>query len=317
MKAKFWGVRGSRSVSRRNVIEYGGNTTCLEVLSKEGDVYIEDAGNGIVELGNDLMKRGVKKIKILISHDHWDHIQGFPFFVPAYVPGNEVDVYSGDKQLGAKLVDQNARSETAFLRRSDLEGRMGNTVVMHKSSETNHTKEVFEGQQNVKAGYFPVPVSVMGANIKFHDLKEYDLVENGLNFSYMFHNAHPGGMFSYKVQENGRTLVNTGDYEQDGGETDRKMIDWARNADALIIDAQYTPEFYITKTKGWGHSHYEGACRIAAEANVKRVYITHHDPNSSDDSLRAMESKAQKYMQEVLKKDIQVFFAKEGMEVEV
>lgn len=359
MKLKFWGVRGSLptpptareirdklydaltgavGVDLNNpeaVKEYvnnlpwhtrstaGGNTTCAEVVSESGDEYIIDAGSGARPLGLDLMGRHKGKVnaKIFISHDHWDHIQGFPFFVPAYVPGCKVEVYSGDKNLLKKLEQQAMQSDTAFLRRKDLENRVersGNTVVMNKDPATNYTKEVFKGQQDVERGYFPIGIEQMGSALSFRDLKQYEVVVNGLNVSYMFHTAHPGGMFSYKLVENGKTIVFAGDFERDGkgreyGENDRKLIEWAKDADVLVIDAQYTPDEYKTKI-GWGHSEIEGVCELAGAAGVKTLYLTHHDPTHDDRKLSAMEGNARAYMAAHVG-NIPVYLAREGMEV--
>ncbi len=325
MKLTFWGVRGSIPTPGRNTNVYGGNTTCLEVRSQTNDVYLIDAGSGIREAGNALMKefRGNVKAKIFISHIHWDHIQGFPFFTPAYVPSCEVTVHSGDKDIARRLGEQSGTSDTAFLRRQTLEASVaGNTTVMSKSPAVNHTKDVLNHQQDVAKGYFPISIDQMGSKLTFKDLKEYEIIENGVCVNYMFHDAHPGGMFSYKMQEGNKILVFTGDYEHDGsgnfefGPTDKKMIEWAKDADAFIIDTQYTPKEYETKRK-WGHSQIERACELAAAANVKRVYMTHHDPLHTDEFLKTMEVQAQTYMRDVVKSDIPVCLAKEGMSVEV
>lgn len=321
MKLEFYGVRGSHPKADRRMMNYGGNTTCLYLRSESGQNYIVDAGTGIVDLGSKLLQEGKGKtdVKVFITHDHWDHIQGFPFFTPAYIPNCNVDVYSGDKKLASKLGEQDRQTDTARIKRSELEkATSGHTTVINRSGASNHTSQVFEGQQ--MPPYFPVPVSVMGPNLRFHDLKEGELVENGLTASYMYHSAHPGGMFSYKFQEKGKTFVFAGDFEHDGessgkfGSNDKKLIDWAKDADVLVIDAQYTPEEYEGK-KGWGHSQIERINEIAKEANVKRLFITHHDPAHTDEKLDEMQERARKYMKEVLHSDIPVNFAREGMGV--
>jgi len=318
MKLEFYGVRGSHPKANKDMMNYGGNTTCLYLRSKGGDNYVIDAGTGIVDLGNRLLADGKGKtdVKIFITHDHWDHIQGFPFFTPAYVPNCNVDVYSGDKKLASKLGEQDRQTDTARIKRSALEMELGgDTTVINRSGASNHTSRVFEGQQT--APYFPVPVNVMSPNLKFHDLKERELVENGLTASYIYHTAHPGGMFSYKFQEFGKTLVFAGDFEHDGqgygefGTNDKKLIAWAKDADVLVIDAQYTPEEYEGK-KGRGHSQIERINEIAKKANVKRLFITHHDPTHTDKKLDEMQERARKYMKEVLHSDIPVNFAREG-----
>ena len=330
MKLVFWGVRGGIPTPGRSTVEFGGNTTCLEVLANSGEEYIFDAGSGIRELGNDLMLRykGKVDVKLFISHDHWDHIQGLPFFVPAYVPGCKVDAYSGDKGLAKKLSIQEDKSLTRTFQKNDLEQKVKEkTRVLNKSPETNHTKRVFQGQQNVERGYFPITIENMNSELTFCDLKEYEITGKEIKVNYMYHNRHPGGMFSYKIQEGNKKIVNTGDYEQDGtfdastkiyslGSWDKKIAEWAKGADVFIADVQFSYEEYLKKI-GWGHSYIEALCNIAVQAEVKKAYFTHHDPMHNDEILRQFEIYANKYMKENLKSNIPVFFAKEGMSLEV
>ena len=286
----FWGVRGSIPTPGKQTAEYGGNTTCLEVRGSDGGAVIIDAGSGIRELGMSLLERerGKVQTKLFITHTHWDHIQGFPFFAPAYVPGCSVEVYCGKKNLSERLVEQ------------------------------DHTRQIFAGQQDVERGYFPIGVDVM-KSATFHDINGGQTVHHGsLAITPVYHNAHPGGMFAYHLQDGGRRVVFTGDYEHDGaqgyqfGFWDRNLIATAWNADALIIDAQYTPVEY-EKKKGWGHSTIERVCEIATEAAVKRLYITHHDPLHTDTILASMEKHTQEYMRDIIGTHIPVSFAREGM----
>ncbi|PIN93417.1 hypothetical protein COU54_03100 [Candidatus Pacearchaeota archaeon CG10_big_fil_rev_8_21_14_0_10_31_24] len=329
MKLKFYGVRGSIPTPGKDTNEFGGNTTCLEVKSDKNDEIIIDAGSGIRELGNSLMGRFKGKVdaKLVITHDHWDHIQGFPFFVPAYVPGCKLDIYSGSKRVIGNLTDQNRISDTDFIRRipvSNLEQEV-ESGILNTNDGSNHTKDIFVGQQDVDKGYFPIGIDKMGARLVFRDINQYHMINAGtINLSYTRFNekAHPGGMFSYQLAEFGRRMVFTGDYESENsgkyqfGNNDRKLIDWAWKANALVMDSQYTPEEYQTK-KTWGHSNYEQACQLAAEAAVSRLYLTHHDPIHSDNFLKEMEGKAQHYMKNEVGSNIPVIFAREGLEVEI
>jgi len=309
MKATFYGVRGSIPTPGQTTIRYGGNTTCIHVESQHNDDYILDAGSGIRELGNTLMakRKGKVNAKLYITHNHLDHIQGFPFFTPAYVPGCSVDVFSGDKKEAAK--------------QDTLEDKLTRTVT-NKTQDTNHTKNIFAGQMDPAKGYFPINLEQMAGTISFTDLKEYEQTTNGLSVSNLYHDAHPGGMFAYKLVENNKTLVFAGDYEHDGkgkrdfGQNDKKIINWAKNADVLVIDAQYTPEEY-EKKKGWGHSQIEQICELAAEAKVKKLVITHHDPMHNDDMLDQMQERTKKYMTETLKQNISVVYAKEGITLDI
>ncbi len=314
MKITFWGTRGSLPTPGKSTIEYGGNTTTLECITQADETYILDAGSGIRELGNALMAKYKGKVnaKILITHEHYDHIQGFPFFTPAYVPGCEIEVYAGNKSKPEQFSGNSKATLEDMIR----------TAQTNKSDGTNYTKEIFDGQQNKKKGYFPVEIKDMGANIKFAELNGAEIKGKGINISYIFHSAHPGGMLAYKLEENGKTAVFTGDYEHDGapnfdfGQNDRKIIDFAKGADVLIIDGQYTPEEYAKK-KGWGHSQIERICEIAIAAQAKQVYVTHHDPMHTDATLNQMQERTKKYMAEVLKSDIKIDYAKEAMTVEV
>lgn len=247
MKLKFYGTRGSLPAPGAETVKYGGNTTCLEITTKQGEEYIFDAGSGIRQLGLDLMKKGVKKAKLFVTHDHWDHIQGFPFFVPAYVPGNEIDIYSGDKEVITDL-------KTVQERQDGVAKNLEDKVATNKDEKENYTKSVFEGQQNRDRGYFPIEIKDMAATLRYIDLAEDEVVENGFKISYKVLN-HPQGVYCYKIEENGSKVVFATDYEHDGlqnnsnefGEYDKKLIDWAKDAEVLIIDGQYTPEEYETK----------------------------------------------------------------------
>jgi phosphoribosyl 1,2-cyclic phosphodiesterase len=296
---------------------YGGNTTCLEVVADSGDHYIFDAGSGIRELGMDMMKKGGNlETKIHITHDHWDHIQGLPFFVPAYVPGNDVKIISGDKKIKDGLEDQQRKSDgTRVIRKQDIK------YLTAEDKETNRTKEVFEGQQDYEKGYFPVPVKYMGAKPKFGDIKEGERVENGITLSYKIMN-HPQGVFCYSMQEGSKKVVFGTDYENDGqlkdgkyeaGEWDKKFIEHAKNSDVLILDAQYTLDEH-SKKKNWGHSDLEAICWLAKEANAKMLVATHFDPTSTDLELHKREQFCKEYAKSIGYKGT-VEFAYEGKEI--
>jgi phosphoribosyl 1,2-cyclic phosphodiesterase len=296
MKAVFWGVRGSIPTPGRSTVEFGGNTTCLEVIANNGDEYIFDAGSGIRELGNDFMSRYKGKVnaKIFISHTHWDHIQGFPFFVPIFIPGNKFEVYSGDKDLAEKLSHQENKALTRTFLKKDLEEKLSElsilprecsekklsepipssecskdkvkekTRVTNRSKESNHTKRIFEGQQSVEERrYFPVSIDEMNAELTFCDLKEYEILDKGIKVSYMYHNRHKGGMFAYKIQEAEKRLVNIGDYEQDG------KLDEATRL--------YTPGLWDNKIIAWakGADAFIADVQYTYEEYLKRINWGH------------------------------------------
>ncbi|MBU0667284.1 MAG: MBL fold metallo-hydrolase [Nanoarchaeota archaeon] len=307
MQIKLYGVRGSipaPSTQNNKTNNYGGNTTCLEVKLDNNDEYILDMGSGLRQLGIDLLKtefsKGKGHAKIFLSHVHWDHIQGFPFFKPAYIKGNRFDIY-GERKMERSL------------------------------------EETLAGQQQYPN--FPVTLNQMktiGAEMNFHDLEEGETVENGAKTSYIRVN-HPDGCFSYKIEEKGKKFIYCTDNEHDGqtinetyelGPTDKKIIEWTKNADLLYYDAQYTPEEYDPQQhgikgfakKGWGHSTYERGIDIALVAGVKKLILGHHEPEHDDKKIDEITAKANQYLSkqlEALEKEkkeqtIKIIFAKEG-----
>jgi len=314
MEIKLYGVRGSIPTPAINDFDtrmYGGNTTCLEVIADSGDEYILDAGSGIRVLGNELMKKefgkGQGKAKVLLSHIHWDHIHGWPFFVPAYIPGNEFEIYGGrksDEKLEEALKEQGICSIT---------------------------QAAFEKQQSKYV--FPIRLNQMPSTIEFYDLDEGYTINNGLRVGYTELN-HPDGVYSYKLEEKEKTFIYATDTEHDGeikgekfGSMDKKLIKWIKGADILYYDGQYAPEEYNPEQYGlkgmpkigWGHSTYEKGVEIAIEANVKTLVLGHHDPAHDDNYLDNLEKRAQTYMKEKLRElgrvesEIEVILAKEGM----
>ncbi len=292
MRIKFWGVRGSiPSPSVGDVFKtdyYGGNTACVEITTASGEEYILDAGTGMRLLGMDLIRRykgNPIKAKILFSHVHWDHIQGWPFFVPAFVRGNHFRLY-GEKKVNHSL------------------------------------QEVLKGQQQYPN--FPVSLEYMGADIEFIDLEEGCSSSEDIEVGYIRLN-HPDGVFSYRIAEQGKVFVYASDTEHDGhkfnrlfGPTDKKLIDWATNADVLVYDGQYTLEEY-DKKKTWGHSTPQKGVEIALNAGVKTLVIFHHDPAHDDEFLKRMHVDAIAYRDQISKgdHDLSIVFAREGMEIQL
>ena len=254
MIIRFWGVRGSIPRPGPKTLKYGGNTACIEVRC--GDtLMIFDAGTGIVELGEDLMHRrsnaenNDRKITghIFISHFHWDHIEGFPFFVPVHVPGNEFDVY-GIPQLEKTI----------------------NTTLRNQMAEPN----------------FPITVDDFAATLRFHDLDSGNTVElNGIKIIVGELN-HPGGCMCYRLECDEKVFVYASDTEH-CVERDPTLITFARDADILVYDGMYAPEQYLglwdnVSRESWGHSTWEAAVSIAEAANIKHLILFHH---GNDDSI--------------------------------
>jgi len=220
-------------------------------------MVIFDAGTGIRDLGNDLVKSGYEQDEIFIvfTHFHWDHIQGFPFFAKAYDPKQKINIIS----IGEKRNYKDLRSIIATQMQSE---------------------------------YFPVPLDKMGAHIEFLQPElTYDIFGNhNILVTANMHN-HPNGAYGYRIECDEKVLVVCTVIEH-GEEIDPHVVDLSRGADLLIHDAQYTSAELKAKI-GWGHSSYEQAIQVANMANVKQLAITHHDPDHDDDFLLAMEKQCQ------------------------
>jgi phosphoribosyl 1,2-cyclic phosphodiesterase len=255
MKITFYGARGSFPVCNPNVIEFGGNTSCILIETIGGTKIIIDAGTGIRNLGNDLIKdEKSKEIILLLTHFHWDHIQGWPFFLPAYRTRFNITIASLDTKRNAKK-----------------------------------TRELIAGQMS--NDYWPVTIDQMNANINFVEwptikekLSQFELENIQLN--------HPGGSSGLKIKDvDGKVAAFVVDHEH-GKSIDPKYIDFCKEADLLIHDAHYTDEELI-KYAGWGHSTFNQAVELAQLANVRQLIMTHHDPEHSDEFLSNEETECQ------------------------
>jgi phosphoribosyl 1,2-cyclic phosphodiesterase len=270
----FWGVRGSIACPGANTVRYGGNTPCVEMLV-DGYRLIFDAGTGIHVLGQSLLSHLPVSGHLFFSHSHWDHIQGFPFFLPAFMEGNEFDIYGGVIPQGVTI-----------------EHRLHDQMT----------------QPN-----FPVPLQVMGANLRFHNLDYGDLVELGDVTVLTGLLNHPGGAMGYRVSWQDYAVAYITDTEHFETGLDRHVLALADRADVLIYDATYTDEEYHhprTSKVGWGHSTWQEAVKIAQAAQVKKLVIFHHDPSHDDDFMDAI----QLQVTEVFP---QAIVAQEGMKIVV
>lgn len=274
MKIKFFGTRGSIPVCEKGFQEFGGNTTCVAVYDDiDSDVLVFDAGTGIRNLGKELMRQEFlpgRKIVIAFSHFHWDHLQGLPFFAPAYDPSKEIHI-----------------------------------IALGKELDIPDFKGIFA--QQMESTYFPVSLDNMGANFSFVLKKVDEEVFPDGRIKTNLHN-HPGGAHGYRLEVEGKAMVYCTDLEH-GEKLDQRVIEFAKGADILIHDAQYTPE-ELPNYKGWGHSSWEQAIQVAEKANVKRLYLTHHDPDHDDLFLQKVEHQCQARFSNC-------FLAREGMEIQV
>lgn len=274
MKIKFYGTRGSIPVCHPDFLEFGGNTTCLKVEFGDGAFVILDAGTGIRDLGQEITHdpayKEVKQLYILFTHFHWDHIQGFPFFSPAYDPETKIHI-----------------------------------LALGRGREINCLEEIFATQMQKE--FFPVQLDNMGARFNFLLYDKPMEVFGDIEVKALRH-KHPGGAYSYRIEENGRSFVFCTDIEH-GEVVDEEVIEFCRHADLLIHDAQYTNE-ELSAHQGWGHSSYDQALEVAERAEVKRLILTHHDPSHSDVFLQEREKECRLRFEEAL-------LARENMEVEV
>lgn len=286
MKVRFWGTRGSLAKPGPATVRYGGNTSCVSVETDDGTLLVIDCGTGIHELGRHLLRTRDGPIHghVLISHTHWDHIQGIPFFMPLFRAGNRWDFYAA-QGFGESL-------------RETLAGQMEYT-------------------------YFPVTPEAFEASVHYHHLGEgsFRIGEVLVRTRYL---NHPALTLAYRIEADGAVLVYACDHEPHAAEAarggalsgeDAEHAAFLRGADLVIHDAQYLAEEYPDKV-GWGHSTVEYALRAAVEAGARRLALTHHDPLRDDLAVdRWMRRLRHDRPQELAR--VEAFPAAEGMEIEL
>jgi phosphoribosyl 1,2-cyclic phosphodiesterase len=271
MRIKFWGVRGSTPTPHPENMRYGGNTSCVEV--RLGDrLYIFDCGTGFRALGRELCQEFAGRdifAHIFVSHFHWDHIQGFPFFEPLYYPSNR--------------------------------------FLFHCSRRTRSLKAVIEEQ--MAAPYFPVGLTQMRAKQEFYDIEEGRLPLDDMQVQTMWLN-HPQGCMGFRLETKDGVLVYATDNEPGDALFDRNLRQLAAGADVLIYDAQYLPEEYEARRRGWGHSHWREAVNLVMESGAKELVLYHHDPSHDDACIDKVVKEASNYYPRVRA-------AAEGMEIKL
>ncbi len=242
LELRFWGVRGSIACPSASHTGYGGNTSCLEVTAG-GTSIILDAGTGIRPLGHSLMERGIRSAHLLLTHSHWDHINGFPFFAPGFAKGHDFQVLAGHLKNGS----------------------------IH---------EILAGQMTQPT--FPVPLEAMQANLNFQDFDagEDFIIAPGVRVKTTPLN-HPNGATGYRIEHGGKSICYITDTEHLPGKPDQNILSLVEGTDLMIYDSTYTEEEFPAKV-GWGHSTWEEAIRLSKAANVKKLAIFHHDPEHDD-----------------------------------
>jgi len=302
MKIRPWGVRGSIPCPGPETVHYGGNTSCIEIRYGEDDrLIVIDAGSGIRKLGehiakNDLSK-GPLKFSMFFSHTHWDHIMGFPFFIPIFVPGTEIDIYGP------------------------------------VTYEDEGLEEIIGGQLRYR--YFPVKHSELSAKLRYHPLRERSIdLGGGMQLTTKYLN-HPILCLGYRFEHEGKVFCTAYDtepfrnvfptdpsdpsYDEEAAkegeaaakEENEKVLRFFKGADLLIHDSQYTKEEYTSSKIGWGHTSHEYAINAAHKAGVKKLLLFHHDPNRSDDELRSL---LETYRSRIAgKSNLEIEVAREGV----
>lgn len=301
MTFTLWGVRGSIPCPGPSTVKYGGNTLCVEVRHGDNELIVIDAGSGIRPLGSQLMRtdfaKGPIQAKILFSHTHWDHIMGFPFFTPIFIPTTKLDIYG----------------PVTF--------------------EDDSLDKVIGGQLQYR--YFPVTMAELSAQMTYHRLQETELQFDGLTIRTKYLN-HPITCLGYRFEGEGRVLVTMFDHEpyrnlfatdpsdpdfdQDvfeegervAREENQHIEEFMAGADVVLHDAQYTQKEYLKGRKGWGHSPMEWAINAASRAGVKKLVLLHHDPERTDDQLDELEAT---YRRAIAAKSsrLELVFGREGM----
>lgn len=275
MEVTLWGVRGSTPTPELDKMKTGGNTTCVEVRLNDGSIVILDAGTGLIALGKKLLEefqnKKIPKIYLFLSHIHWDHIYGFPFFALNFIPGTEINIYGPLQQ----------------------EISLKNLLL-----------------NSMQFQYCPIRFSQLPSIINFIEIAEgrYNDIVPNMIIETCSH-IHPGGAYSYRIEADGKVFVFHTDVEHFPSRLDRRVVNISRDADLMIHDAQYL-QSELSKYAGWGHSSAEQAIRVAVQAGVKQLGLTHHDTNRTDDEINQMEIDAQTQFSNS-------FYCREGMTIEL
>lgn len=266
MKVRFWGVRGSIASPGPKTVRYGGNTTCIEIRTDNNELIILDAGTGIFPLSQTLLAELPVTANVLITHSHWDHIQGLPFFIPNFIPGNTLRLHGGFDPVSGKGIEQ----------------------VM---------------SVQLQYSYFPVREAEMKAHIEYVTLRPGETVQIGSARVTPVLLSHPVIDFGYRIECNGKSIFFTGDHEppyniydpDDEGYAEYQIFvdeknlaieEALRGVNVLIADCSYTDDEYPAK-KGWGHGTFTSSIQTAKAVGAQLLFCTHHEPTRSDDALEA------------------------------
>ncbi len=295
MKIKFWGVRGSIASPGQKTAKYGGNTSCIEIYSEEKERIILDAGTGIFPLAQQMLSIMPVTCSLFISHTHWDHIQGLPFFTQMFIPNNSITIYGAFDPVFQKNIEEILSRQMEYC-------------------------------------YFPVRVTELMADIKYNNIFERQTINVGPFSVTPILMNHPVLNYGYKIESDGKSVFFTGDhekpyniyepeddfyeeYEELIAQKNQNIIDFIKGVDVLIADSAYTTEEYPSK-KGWGHGTFDTSIHMALKAGVSNLYFTHHEPTRSDEALEKIyKEKLSEYSDKL--GDMKLYLAREGLTVEV
>jgi phosphoribosyl 1,2-cyclic phosphodiesterase len=290
MKIKFWGTRGSIPVPGPNTVKYGGNTPCIQVTSEKGASVIIDAGTGIRNLGLELIsKNDIKELNIFISHSHWDHIQGIPFFIPFFKNDYKINIFS------------NAKKDMDVAHIIDSQ--------MHPFYFPVNKEEVFKSTINYN---------------KIEQLKKYTIGDLTVETETVHHS---NGTLAFKITEKDKTIVYMTDneiyYDASNNSPDidkilelnNKQIEFCKNVDYLIHDSQYTLDDFSKKI-GWGHSNNVALAYFSKLANIKNLVLFHYDPDYSDEMIEKIVIETKNFLNKI-KSSVNCIPSKELFEINI
>ena len=295
MKIKFWGVRGSIPSPGPHTVIYGGNTTCIEVRTNDNELIILDGGTGIFPLAQELLAEIPITAHIFITHTHWDHIHGLPFFSPLFIPGNRINLHGG----------------------FDIVTRQG----------IEHALSI-----QLQYSYFPIREAEIKANLEYFTLTENQTTQIGTTLVTPTTLNHPVLNFGYKIQQDDKSLFFTGDHEPPYNiydpddedfddyqtmvmEKEQHILQAVKGVDILIADCSYTLDEYPAK-QGWGHGTFDSSIQLAKKAGVKKLICTHHEPIRSDEHLENVFQKVLDRHSQTAD-EIEIILAREGLELEL
>lgn len=279
MIIRFWGARGSIPVSGRDYLKYGGDTTCVEIRTREDDVIVIDSGSGIRRLGSRLIAEKRNNFALLFTHAHWDHLMGFPFFKPNYVAGTSIAVY------GCPFVQTSIR-------------QMISNIMLPP--------------------YFPVDFADLKADINYHESCDKIFMHQAMQVTTI-PLSHPNQGIGYKFSENGGIFIFLTDNElghrHPGGLAYEDYVAFSHQAEVLVHDAEYREEDYRI-TKGWGHSVYKQALQLAIDAQVKKFGLFHHNQERSDAAIDEIVADCRRIVKEQ-RASLECFAVRQDMEISI